>query len=445
MQLDGNTRSLLFAWFVVTFAAHTGWAAVNISLEPAELSVQPGESFELQLWARATSPESFDGADVVLAWDPAVATLLGNSDDGNGYSWTFSGWMPGSMRNDTWDDGDAAYTSFSSVVGDPPQTDLLITTLQLTAVDADASGTIEILDTSETEVAFEGVSVLGNVSGTELTVGAGGDVGGGDDDEGSTGGGAVSGETPDLDEDGIPDATDDDDDGDGIPDGEDNCHLVANADQTDADEDELGDACDDDDDNDGVQDDGDNCPFVSNAGQEDADTDGVGDACDDEQDLDRDGVDDSLLDNCPLQPNPEQVDTDNDGQGDACDEDDDADGVSDAADNCPLVSNGSQTDMDADGLGDACDPDDDGDTIMDDQDNCVSASNVDQSDSDQDGLGDACDPSDDTAAGEEDPDPTQMGICGAGAMPAAAMYAMWLLGAHRRRGTGAERGRSKRR
>jgi hypothetical protein len=101
-----------------------------------------------------------------------------------------------------------------------------------------------------------------------------------------------------------------DNDGDGIVNSEDNCVLVANADQADGDGDELGNACD---------------PCV------DADTQtGL--------DVDGDGVDDG----CDSCPNGRNHDEDGDGFGDGCDD-------------CPGVADPTQSDGDGDGIGDACD------------------------------------------------------------------------------------------
>jgi glucose/arabinose dehydrogenase len=57
-----------------------------------------------------------------------------------------------------------------------------------------------------------------------------------------------------------------DSDGDGIDDADDNCPMIANADQLDTDSDGFGDVCD-------------NCEFTANPGQEDSNLDGIGDAC----------------------------------------------------------------------------------------------------------------------------------------------------------------------
>ncbi len=76
-------------------------------------------------------------------------------------------------------------------------------------------------------------------------------------------------------------------DGDTVADASDNCVNVANANQADADADGTGDACDStpnppppDADGDTVADASDNCPNMANANQADADSDGTGDACD---------------------------------------------------------------------------------------------------------------------------------------------------------------------
>ena len=214
---------------------------------------------------------------------------------------------------------------------------------------------------------------------------------------------------PDLDGDGQPDVIDLDDDNDGVNDEQDNCPREPNDDQADADGDGIGDVCDDDDnrpdldgdgipdaidpddDGDGVDDGDDNCPILANADQADVDGDGVGDVCDDD-------------DNRP--------DLDGDGIPDVIDPDDDGDGVDDADDNCPVIANADQADVDGDGIGDLCDdtddrsdldgdgipdaidPDDDGDGVDDIADNCPVIPNTDQSNVDGDAFGDACDEED---------------------------------------------------
>lgn len=112
-------------------------------------------------------------------------------------------------------------------------------------------------------------------------------------------------------------------DSDGVPDTDDNCPMIANADQMDADGDGAGDLCDvtneDDLDGDGVRNTIDNCPEIANTQQENIDGDSRGDACDavNDQDSDGDGVNNDL-DVCPFAPDPGQADADGNGTGDAC-------------------------------------------------------------------------------------------------------------------------------
>jgi Thrombospondin type 3 repeat len=102
-----------------------------------------------------------------------------------------------------------------------------------------------------------------------------------------------------------------DNDGDGIVNVDDNCVLVANAEQADGDGDEIGDACD---------------PCLEGDTQigVDGDLDGIDDGCDSclsgrNHDEDADGIGDDC-DVCPGVPDLAQ-DGDSDGVGDACDRD----------------------------------------------------------------------------------------------------------------------------
>lgn len=156
-------------------------------------------------------------------------------------------------------------------------------------------------------------------------------------------------------------------DNDGVPDETDNCPNVANPDQLDTDSDGLGDACEEivppaDTDGDGIVNGTDNCPTVTNPDQKDTDADGVGDACEEISPVDSDGDEiPDETDNCPLVVNADQADTDSDGLGDACEEvvpppptDTDGDGIADETDNCPTLANPGQEDSDGNSLGDAC-------------------------------------------------------------------------------------------
>ncbi len=126
-------------------------------------------------------------------------------------------------------------------------------------------------------------------------------------------------------------------DDDGIPNTTDNCPMMSNPDQIDTDTDGKGDACD-------------NCPNIGNADQMNSDNDSYGDICD----------------NCPTANNQGQEDSDDDTFGDACDncpniansgqEDSDSDNKGNLCDNCPDQYNPLQEDYDLDGIGDSCDP-----------------------------------------------------------------------------------------
>ncbi len=127
----------------------------------------------------------------------------------------------------------------------------------------------------------------------------------------------------------------DDRDCDGIRDDEDNCPLVANADQLDSElpaPDGIGDACD-------------NCPEVANPLQLDADRDGVGEDCD----------------NCPRDCNPRpgfQCFNPSQADGDVDPETGEAmpDGFGDNCDNCKDDFNPGQESTFDPPLGDACVP-----------------------------------------------------------------------------------------
>jgi hypothetical protein len=127
-----------------------------------------------------------------------------------------------------------------------------------------------------------------------------------------------------------------------------------------------------DDDGDGIINKNDNCPLLANADQTDVDGDGIGAVCEvapaTDEDRDNDGLND-IVDNCPDTLDPENNPL-------LC-TDTDADGVFDANDNCPTIANAGQSNgLGGSDLGDVCE-DQDADGIMDADEvgvNCVTDS-----------------------------------------------------------------------
>lgn len=124
---------------------------------------------------------------------------------------------------------------------------------------------------------------------------------------------------------------------------------------TDADNDGQPNAADEDDDNDGIRDSDDDFPRNPEESR-DTDRDGIGNNADEDDDNDQTLDED---DDFPLDPS-EQTDTDADGEGDNADFDDDNDGVADFDDAFPLDADESE-DFDGDRVGDNRDNDDDND------------------------------------------------------------------------------------
>jgi MYXO-CTERM domain-containing protein len=211
----------------------------------------------------------------------------------------------------------------------------------------------------------------------------------------------------DTDGDEIIDALDTDSDEDGVPDAVEAGDDDPATPPVDSDDDDLPDYRDPDSDDDAILDGDDNCRTVANGSQADFDGDRIGDACDDDDD--NDGISDVDEEAAGTNPSSEDsdgdtitdadeagddglpVDSDDDGDVDAIDEDSDNDGVPDAdeaGDDDPLTP---PIDTDDDGIPDFRDDDSDDDDTSDGDDNCRLVSNPDQADADDDGEGDACD------------------------------------------------------
>lgn len=165
-------------------------AQIDLSLEPAGITVQPGEAVALQLWARAASALPVDGADVVIRWDENLLSLQGKSDAGGLARWQYSGFPETSPLNADLTDGEALYECLSSLAAPSPQTDILLTTLQFVALQGSGVVSVTIPVEGDTYVASDAEDALDAVTGATITIvgtGPGGGGSGGDPGDGETG------------------------------------------------------------------------------------------------------------------------------------------------------------------------------------------------------------------------------------------------------------------
>ncbi len=202
---------------------------------------------------------------------------------------------------------------------------------------------------------------------------------------------------PDMDGDGVPDATDDDMDGDGVKNGDDAFPALA-TEWADADGDGQGDNTDPDDDNDGYSDQLEaeygTDPLDPGQSPADLDQDGIPDG--EDLDLDGDGTE-NVLDAFPKDA-AEWADTDGDGIGNNADKDDDGDGYLDSVElaqqSNPEDAGSTPPDVDGDLLPDSEDADIDGDGALNEEDAFPSDA-TEMVDTDGDGVGNNADLDDD--------------------------------------------------
>jgi hypothetical protein len=130
-------------------------ADVDVSLEPSTGTVvNPGQTFQLQLWLRSDTPDVvMHDIELLLYWDHAYVSFAGSASTADGdYDWTTAMSYPPyppmnlpmyphegtSGENQTYGDGDAyimlypGHTSYHGML--KPQTDLRAVTLTFTAL-----------------------------------------------------------------------------------------------------------------------------------------------------------------------------------------------------------------------------------------------------------------------------------------------------------------------
>lgn len=111
--------------------ANSTISIVVLSVEPPTgTSVEVGESFDLEVWARfSVEGHSWNFADIVFQWDPTYLQLDGGTS------------FPGHQINATWDDGDAAIAYGGGLFTE----DICMVTLNFTALASTSSTTFNIV------------------------------------------------------------------------------------------------------------------------------------------------------------------------------------------------------------------------------------------------------------------------------------------------------------
>jgi hypothetical protein len=120
-------------------AAPPAAAAIDLVWEPAEQTVSPGDTVEINLVARSddASTQHFALLDAIIIWDPAYLDFLGVDDTEAGYPFLASHFMPDpDGLNDDLQDGDALFIALApgGQEAPVPPEGLVITQFEFTAL-----------------------------------------------------------------------------------------------------------------------------------------------------------------------------------------------------------------------------------------------------------------------------------------------------------------------
>ncbi len=84
MRTNRNRSFAIGSAVVGLVTSGVGWANVNLELRPASVTVNPGQAFELGLYAVSESAvaQEFVAADVIFTWERLRVRYTGNLDNG---------------------------------------------------------------------------------------------------------------------------------------------------------------------------------------------------------------------------------------------------------------------------------------------------------------------------------------------------------------------------